>query len=721
MATPDNNQTNIEALQIKCFLYKYTSPLVQQTSQIATLSAFTPYTTVLDDTQFYTKYDITDFIVSYSFDQDINQTTFAWTVELQDLALSYGTIDTKLKVKAPNGSVGSTTTGLSFSTDTNSITRLSQYELNAATDTTTDLNIVETAKKNRGLAPASLTVQSTNLNSVLSTVPGLRLSDLIQEYDFISVYLYKNTTPLEQITGAVILKGGYPVFVPAVSGRSLTPVDLQNETVLLSQGSNGNPLFSNELNGYVMHKTITSTINAVDRLVLTGNGWTRLFGASRRAIKPSLFQGSLYQQGQLLTLGDLSATQSVYAGRPIFSILRDLFDLLYRIDFTSTNFNATTELGNSFFNISSLLVANSFPANLFAVPQYLLSSVMKRRNFNYIQPQDVESFTTQIISEFPAGTPIAPDQFQLAVVNAGGQTTNTSGFIPVVINPDIQQLQTYFQFLDSAYRNFSPDTKTPYEIIEEIRNLSFIELFESPNGQFLVRSPQYNNTNIFNPTKPESDLNRFDVNMVLSSSLNIISSNYSEDVENLISKVFTGYAANFIPEGTLQGMEQFAYCDGKLLSQFGLMETTTQANPNINLQSSTNDTVNNSKTNGLFEYAQYIMRLMNAKLKVGTILCDLDNTVQVGHTFFDEVKYKFGYIHHITKHVSVTGTATMTLSLTYVRDAIPTSSNATQGSAASNQAISAANLSIITASGFGVQVEQLPVLTDIENAFNMGS
>jgi hypothetical protein len=322
------------------------------------------------------------------------------------------------------------------------------------------------------------------------------------------------------------------------------------------------------------------------------------------------------------------------------------------------------------------------------------------------------------VTQFPAGMQIPPDQFQQAVVNEFGQTRNTSGFIPVVINPDIQQLQTYFQFLDSAYRNFSPDTKTPYEIIDEIRNLSFIELFEAPTGQFFIRSPQYNNTIIYNPTKPTTALNRYDVNMVRSSSLNIISSNYSEDVENLISKVFTGYAANFLPEGTLQGMQQFAYCDGKLLSQFGLMETTTQANPNINLQSSTNDTVNNTSTNGMFEYCQYIMRIMNAKLKVGTILCDLDNTIQVGYTFFDEVKYKFGYIHHITKHVSVTGTATMSLSLTYVRDAIPTSSNATQGSAASNQAISAANLSIITAGGFGVQVEQLPVLTDIENAFN---
>ena len=641
MATNETNQTNIEALQTKVFLYKYTPPLISEpnTAGVAgnnsTLSQFSKYQTVLDDTKYYTKYDITNFFVSYSFEQDIDETTYAWTVELQDLALSYGTLNTTLKVPSIQGVVGYPTSGLSFSSGTNSVSLLSKYELNASSDTTTDANIVQQAKLNRGKAPASLTVQSTNLNGVLSTVPGLRLSDLIQEYDFISVYLYKNTTPLEQVNGFVTNNNGYQVFnFSAAYPQSIQPKALQSETVLVSGDptGSGQPLFTNELNGFVMRKTISSTINQVDRLVLNGNGWTRLFGATRRVIKPSLFQGSLYQQGQLLTLGDVSATQSVLAGKPIFSILSDLFDLTYKIDFQSQNFNGSALLGDSFFNISSLIVGNSFPANLFTLPQYLLASVMKRRNFTYAQPQDSVSFIAQIKSEFPTGAEIPPDQFQQAFTNASGQIKNTTGFIPVVINPDIQQLQTYFQYLDAAYRNFNPDTQTPYEIINEIRTLSFIELFESPNGQFFIRSPQYNNTTIYNPTTAISNTNRVDINMVRSSNLNIISSTYTEQVENLVSKLFTGYAANFLPEGTLLGMEQFAYCDGKLLTQFGLMETTTQANPNVNLQSSTDDTLNNSKTNGLFQYAQYLMRIMNAKLKTGTILCDLDPNIRVGYT-----------------------------------------------------------------------------------------
>ena len=53
------------------------------------------------------------------------------------------------------------------------------------------------------------------------------------------------------------------------------------------------------------------------------------------------------------------------------------------------------------------------------------------------------------------------------------------------------------------------------------------------------------------------------------------------------------------------------------------------------------------------------MELSNAKLKTGTITCDLDNTIQVGQTFIDETKFKFGYVVGLSKHVVVAGTATM--------------------------------------------------------------
>src|SRR5208282_6087140 len=86
-------------------------------------------------------------------------------------------------------------------------------------------------------------------------------------------------------------------------------------------------------NGFVMRKTLASSANQVDKVTISGNGWSRLFGSTRRAIKPSLFQNSLYQTGQVLGLTDVSAFETIYAGQPIANIIRDLFDLVYKIDF----------------------------------------------------------------------------------------------------------------------------------------------------------------------------------------------------------------------------------------------------------------------------------------------------------------------------------------------------------------------------------------------------
>src|SRR6185295_9168897 len=455
--------------------------------------------------------------------------------------------------------------------------------------------------------------------------------------------------------------------------------------------------------------------------------------------------------GQVLGASDVSAFENVYAGRSISQIIRDLFDLVYRIDFNtssntivsgttpplnslnSTNLasssqnqddffasplsltgSTTTEslftvktseqllLENSFFNITSLIVANSYPANLFNLPQYLLSSVMKLRPFAYIEPVNVPATPNFIggVRNVAANAPgtttgttgavqVSPETFQKVTqaYNQSEQVLNYSSRNPVFVEPNLQNLVAYFQFLSDVFQPFSPDLKTPYEVLDQIRSQAFVEIYEQPNGQFIVRSPQYNN---FTPTMTD----RPDIGMIRSTNLNIMSSNYGSTVENLVTKLFAGYSPNITPISVFQ---QFGYCDGKLLIQNGLLETITAANPNTATASLTNTTTNNSKTTGIFGYAEYLMILSNAKLKTGTLTCDLDNTVQVGQTIIDETKFKFGYVVGVTKQVSVAGTATMNLSLSYVRDAVPTYSN--------------------TGAIVNINVDLLQVLTDIERSF----
>src|SRR5579863_4783069 len=190
MAT--NDQVSQEYLLVKCFLYKYTPEFTAVTGptssgDVPALSTFKPYSIPLDNTTYFTKYDISQFITSYSFQQQIDETTFAWSVELMDQALSYSTINTKLKVLPPAGNT--MRGGLSFSPGSpDSGLLLAQYETNANTiennndDTAGSSNNLNTtnpilaAKSKRGATPGPLTVQNTNLANVLSTVPGLRLS-----------------------------------------------------------------------------------------------------------------------------------------------------------------------------------------------------------------------------------------------------------------------------------------------------------------------------------------------------------------------------------------------------------------------------------------------------------------------------------------------------------------------------------------------------------------
>lgn len=747
MAT--DNQTNIEYLIVKCFLYKYTPPFTPVEGKTIVnpntprLSTFDAYSTVLDDTKYFTKYDISPYVVSYSFDQNMDNITYSWNLELQDLSLSFSTIDSKLKVPSPPGG---NTTGLAFSTSTDSIERLASYETNSDTAKnpsalTSVTNTITSSKENRGKSTPQLTVQNPNLTGALLQPPGLRLSDLIQEYDFISVYIYKNTIPITDISGTFdeaipplqnnpfwLFKQTKGTLLSPTTGLSPDDPHFRYETAINgtvtsdSGTANSLPLFTNDFNGFVIKKTLTRAINQVDRVTISGNGWSRLFGCTRRLIKPSYFTDALYQQGQLLPAKAVSGFQTVYAGKPLSSIVRDLFDLVFRIDFSTidTSNNITT-LNNSYFNLSSLIAGNTYPVNLFNVPAYLLACVMKRRGFVYLEPKDIISFTSTVQSQISSQVGfttthlgIPPEQFQGAIESLGNQIFFANGFPPVIFNSDVQNLKAYFRFLDSVLTTkFSPDLKTPFEILEEIRKLTLVEIFETPYGQFFIRSPQYNNTTIFDPTKPQSNFNRIDVSMVRSSNLNIISNTYSETTENLITKLFAGYSIDGKP--VVNNLEQFGYCDGKLLDQFGLFESSTVANPNVNLQKITDPSVNENKTKGIFIYCKYLVRILNARLKVMTVVCDFDPSIQVGYTFFDETNFRFGYIIGISKQVSVTGTAIMTLTITYVRDAIPVSVNATQGSGAG--IISAGSLTIITSGGFGVQVEQLPVLTDLEVAF----
>src|SRR5579863_4465239 len=287
---PTDQNQNLEYLVLKVFLYKFTPNFTLTENAGTTLFKIDRYAIDLDET-FYTKYDITPFVVKYTFDQSITDNTFNWSLTLNDQVLSLQDINTRLLVHGQT--IRSTPAGILIGD--NVFDRLGQYESLARNFI--DKPFILNAKKQRGQQANQLT------NSTIDPLPfvnGLRLSDLIQDYDVLSCFLYKSTTTdINDLQGFIgpDTMGLSRFVVQPVGGTTLTPANLQNETILLSPYPNitsSSTLFSNEFSGFVMSRTTSQQVGGVDLVSLSGNGISRIFGSTRRLIKSSLFQNSIY-------------------------------------------------------------------------------------------------------------------------------------------------------------------------------------------------------------------------------------------------------------------------------------------------------------------------------------------------------------------------------------------------------------------------------------------
>jgi len=678
-----DSTTSIELLKLKVFLYKYTPPFTQKIEESNTdnkLGKIDKYTVELDE-KYFSKYDITNYVVTYSFDQTIDGNTYNWTLNLQEKLLTL----TELKSIVIEGNAVDPAT-------------LGTYESQATN--LADQPIIKAAKVERGInQQGEYTVkEGTNLPKIPQ---GLRLSDLIQSYDFISCFLYKDTTPLEEIHGtkkkintifvADMLPKQLDYFECNLIGQTLSSHDLQQETILLSRKnvSFGLPLFSNEFNGFVLTKTVSRQIGNVDTITLSGNGLTRLFGSTRRILKSSLMQDSIYDIGELIEPEAISPFQNIYVGKTLEEIFVDLFTIFYRIKFPSFIKNVPTEVntssntittstgqeislnmsitpggttlvslpqrfftGKNFYDLSTFYVGNAIQTNLYTIPPYLLSLVMKRRGFSYREPNgNISRHYLEDIASAP-GVSIYDQNALATFLDSSSQyQTQPDGFYPIHISKELQPLKPYFKIIEDVLRYFNPELRTPFEILDEIKSKTFLEFIERPDGVVVIRPPQYNDT----------------VNVVWSSDLDIINTAYIETANQLISRHKVGYGHDVIVQ--LNAVPEYSYANGKLLIQYGFMEAGADINPNVKDDKPIDAMLTKSKENGLFKYAEFFLRLHNANLKTGSVTCNLLPNVFVGQTFFDEKNNKFGYITSISKTVSVSGTATMTFQLSYVRDA----------------------------------------------------
>ena len=338
----------------------------------------------------------------------------------------------------------------------------------------------------------------------------------------------------------------------------------------------------------------------------------------------------------------------------------------------------TTGSLSSFGDILSLRAFNQFgaegnpgPKHIFNMSTFLYLNVMRMRRFNMRLPSsDDVSTIGQHAEDWPF------DATKEAIPPLAKQTDGSGGSI-LEINPALDtsndllkipfkttpiDFKPYFLMLNDGLANYNPGIRTPFEIMNDVGASCFLELFETPGGRFIFRTPQYNNNQ---PIATQSNsASATPASMITSSDIVQMSSSYSQTVSGLYTKQQLGYGTDI--NGQLLDILYYFYSNGKLVSQYGLQMGASNLNPNV--RTIPQDLTSKYK-NGIFQYCRFFLEYYNMQLLTGRISVMASPLIQAGKTYFDVANQKFGYIRRVSKSLTVGGTYTATMDLIAVRDA----------------------------------------------------
>lgn len=687
----------------------------------------TKYKIDLNASEYFSKFDITQFVKSYTFNHSLYGNAYNWSLNLQDAVIPFsqlnpgtgsGTIRKIAKFKDQTGKIVASVTGPPCRKDGSAIPAndlvhlMAEYESEDTYPTTFDdeVNIIESAFLNRGIgkvpyqstfqvATQQQNIETAHSSSISASVPssqpsGIRLGDLVQKYNFISVFVYKS--PVSPIKAK---KSLFPKGVPKVdnpkSQSDYEVFDESNEVHLMLAG------FRNEFNGFVTDKSWEINTGQVDRVTVNGHGALRLFSDTLVMYDPALVANGFYGAAELATTlatqQKFTVFKNLFSGQDPIQILTQLLDLIYRVDFVvkktpdGVDF-PLTEL-HGFFNFEKMERLHMSPAipsltnpgdtsrnkllagNLFTIPPFLLACVMSLRNYNYNLNNTGAGISTVALlgvsssSEKFLNTIDSPDiQFS----EMGTNLINSSKFTDEFGGPCAQisfvsdQFKPYFQMLKDGFSNFISTLKSPNQIMDEVIKFSLLEFYERPNGRIVLRTPQYNQ---FSRTTSLGVWD-FSGNVLDSKNFNMISRQYSEDGTQLFTQKRGSYAVNLVGD-IFNGLFQPAYGNGKLMMQYGFREDTVEPNPILQpiVQKQQQAQHKIDLNNLVHKYVRFLLEFDNAGRRVGIVSLDGDPALEIGKLFFDSTNNKIGYIIDVKKTLTVGGTYTASLNLKFVRDA----------------------------------------------------
>jgi hypothetical protein len=695
----------------------------------------TKYQIQLNANQFFSKFDITQFVKGYSFNQGLYGNDYSWSLNLQDVIIPFSqlnpsstvpTIRKTAKYYDPDGNLiveakgppCRSSAGEEFIAN-DLVYLMAQYESEDTYQTTFDADVetITSAFLSRGTiqVPYQSTFQlqsQTGLTFASSPPPlnltsGIRLSDLLQKYNFISVFTYKSSVSFENAKQAA-----FPNGVPISEGVTV-PFDESNEVHLMLAG------FKNEFNGYIVNKSKTQTQGQVDTVTVEGNGILRLFSDTMTLFDASQITGGFYGAAVLnlvtpniSTSSDPNVTpqgyfnvyENKFQGQNPVQILASLLNLIYGVNFIQQNVQTTvngaallSELQGfyDFYRIESQQGTPILPAltplngqtqqptysNLFAIGPFLLACVMALRNFNFnltngFAGSSTSSQTGIRFDQIGPGQNSNPDNkfFQISPpALIGSQFSEQFGGPMAQIFYETSDFIPFFAMYKTSFENYVTKFKTPHDIMDDVCKNSFLEFFERPNGRVILRTPQYNQISRFLLNGSVDPVG----NLLQSSSFNVISANYGEDSTQLKTQRRGSYNFHFNPSGNVPFLIP-AYGNGKLMAQYGFREGITEPNPVLapnvfNTQPSQGVNQSQSTLNIsalISKYVRFILEYENAELRTGSLSLDGDPNLEVGKMFFDSKNNKIGYIIGVSKSLTIGQTYTANIQLKFVRDAM---------------------------------------------------
>lgn len=742
----------------------------------------------LDAEAYFSKFDISRYVNSYSFSQDLSAGVPQWALTLQDAIIPFsslgvgpGSVRVPAKGRIPTGDLvtfdgpparlaaTATSPGLPGTTSPNTVpgpktsprTTMDLLQLMAQYETQEDkvdmfqkdANAILQGYLQRGAltsgaasasqqANLSIPNQSSIPGAVLPPTPlnipqltspnsGLRLSDLCQEYNLISVFVYKAPVSFAQAKQALFPNNQVP-FQYKGSTPVTEPFNEANEVHLMLAG------FKNEFNGFISTKSFERDPGKVDLVHLGGHGILRLLSDTRVLADAALTLTSTYDAAEQATFisplqGTTDPQQAVsiysnrFANQTPDQIIEGLLQGIYRMevqpsgpgvlatpstsveDFslgvppapllsnvTLPNFSST-QTSNSdipgYYNLAAFVqkqygIGTKKNQNLFTIPVFLLATVMKLRNFNNLDLDlDLNGETINQTSVQNAGilknfySPINPKQ--LTSTNFSEQF----GGPCYQISANSANYKSFFLQLKTGFSNFNSGMMTPFEIWDKVKTTSYLEFFERPNGRIVMRSPQYNS-----PDRPlalggidptgnlitNSEGNTLkNASGAFISSVMLLKARYSDTSEQLLTRLRGSYQSSLISGSFLLDLIQPGYANGKLMMQYGFREGLAEPNPMLDparlsfLKQSTAAvaTQDVDMLNLFHKYLYFGLQYDNAGLRIGQLDTEGDPDIEVGKLFWDQTNCKIGYIVKVSKHLTVGQTYTASVTLKFVRDA----------------------------------------------------